>query len=154
MVEWRGKKSSKLNSELHAAEVVAGAPRTLPGRVGSCVEMLSPFSHDLSGSRSLTAAAPSFLWKGTTIFPTREIQTGVHVAAARHAFVMPKVKWSASGISFPQISCCRGWLCTCCLALGSTCHGQCLHPSPAALETGCSTFVQSTLLCIWTFLRQ
>lgn len=57
----RRKKSSKLNSELHAAKVVAGAPRTLPARVGGCVEMLSAFSHDLLGSRSLTAAAPSFL---------------------------------------------------------------------------------------------
>lgn len=40
---------------------MAGAPRTLPGRVGSRIEMFSSFSHDLLGSRSLAAAAPSFL---------------------------------------------------------------------------------------------
>lgn len=125
----RRKKSSKLSSEFHAAKVVAGAPRPLPGRAGSCVEMVSPFSHDLLGRRSLATAAPSFLWKGATMFPTWQIQTGVHLAAARCALVVPKVKWSASGACFPQPSSCHGWLCTCCLALGVNPRGSVCTPA-------------------------
>lgn len=151
----RRKKSSKLNSGVRAAKVMAGAPRTLPGRVGSCIEMFSSFSHDLLGSRSLAAALlPSFLSKGASMFPSWQVQTGVHMAAARHTSAVSKVQGSACGIPFPQISSCYGTLCTCCLALGSESHGQCLPPSQAALETGCSTFVWNTLLWIWTFLRQ
>lgn len=32
-------------------------------------------------------------------------------------------------------------------------HERCLHPSPAALDIDHLAFVQNTLLCIWTFLK-
>lgn len=52
----RREKSSKLNSELRAAEVVAGAPRSLPGRVGSCRNAFPflpwPFRQQVSNSCS------------------------------------------------------------------------------------------------------